>query len=57
MSFQSFCTVQNLSGIYSLVMHTFICHAQGKLLHSTNETSDIHWESVGAVKETLETEP
>lgn len=57
MSFQPFCTVQNRSGIYSLVMHTFICHAEGEPIHSTNETSDIHWESVEAVKEMLETEP
>jgi 8-oxo-dGTP diphosphatase len=55
--FQAFCTVQNLNGIYSLIMQTFICHAEGEPSGSTNETVDVHWESVEAIKELLTTEP
>lgn len=56
-SFEPFCTVQNLSGIYSLIMHTFICRAEGEPLQSTNETADIHWEPIEGVKQMLEVTP
>ena len=56
-SFQPFCTVQNLSGIYSLIMHIFICSAEGEPLPATDETSDVHWERVETVKEMLEASP
>lgn len=52
-SINPFCIVQNLSGIYSLIMQTFICHADGKLARSTNETVDIHWESIAELKKIL----
>lgn len=56
-SFEAFCTVQNLSGVYSLMMQTFICRAKGELVCSTNETVDVHWERAEVIRTMLETEP
>lgn len=42
-SFEPFCTTQNLSGAYSIILHTFLCEAEGELLQSTDETQHIHW--------------
>ena len=56
-SIEPFCIVQNLSGIYSLIMQTFICHADGTLVYSTNETVDIHWESITNLKKILFEKP
>lgn len=42
-SYMPFCSTQNLSGGYSIILQTFICHAEGELLKKTNETSNIRW--------------
>ena len=56
-SMSPFCVTQNLSGGYSIILHTFICQAEGNLLTNTNETSDVHWELVETVKEVLYKDP
>ncbi|MGC6176088.1 NUDIX hydrolase [Lacrimispora sp. 38-1] len=56
-SMSPFCVTQNLSGGYSIILHTFICQAEGNLLTNTNETSDVHWEQVETVKEVLYKDP
>lgn len=42
-SYSPFCCTQNLSGGYSLILQTFICHAEGTLLAKTNETVNMRW--------------
>lgn len=45
-----FLITQNLSGGYSIVLQTFICHAEGELLIKTNETTNIRWEEIEIVE-------
>lgn len=52
-SFTPFCSTQNLSGGYSLVLQTFVCHAEGTLRAMTNETANIRWVSQEACLQTL----
>ena len=42
-SFTPYCTTQNHCGGYSILLHTFLCEAEGQPLENTNETQDIHW--------------
>ena len=42
-SFEPFCTTQNLSGAYSIILQTFLCEAEGEPLKCTDETQDIRW--------------
>lgn len=57
LSFEPYCMTQNLSGAYSIILHTFLCEAEGKLLLSSNETQDIHWEKVSDMRELVEKQP
>ena len=54
---EPFCVTQNLSGIYSLIMHTFLCRTEGTPVQATNETEDIHWARLDAVRELMERHP
>ncbi len=56
-NFNPFCVVQNLNGIYSLIVMIFICHAEGNLLANTDETTDIHWEELKVVEDILLNNP
>ena len=56
-SFIPFCSTQNLSGGYSIMLQTFICEAEGELLDETNETINIRWEAIEIVENMLETNP
>lgn len=56
-SMSPFCVTQNLSGGYSIILHTFICQAVGDLLTKTNETTDIRWEQVEIVEAMLCKDP
>ncbi len=49
-TFVPFCSTQNLSGGYSIILQTFICEAEGDLLDNSNETKDIHWISIDELK-------
>lgn len=56
-SYIPFCSTQNLSGGYSLMLQTFICKAEGILLNETNESINIRWETMEAVENMLESNP
>jgi len=56
-SYLPFCSTQNLSGGYSIMLQTFICHAEGELLKETNETINIRWELLSDVESMLEANP
>lgn len=56
-SFAPFCVTQNLSGAYSIILLTFICQAEGELLERSDETEDIRWMPVSAVRRILAEEP
>ena len=49
-SFTPFCTTQNLSGAYSLIVNIFICEAKGDLLVETNETQNLRWVNIEELK-------
>lgn len=52
-SFQPYYVTQNLSGIYSIVLNTFLCEAEGILAKETDETQNIRWEKESWVKQML----
>jgi len=52
-SFSPFCSTQNLSGGYSLLLQTFVCRAEGTLLAQTNETVNMRWITRQKCKEML----
>lgn len=56
-SFCPFCTTQNLSGGYSIILQTFICSAEGDLVTETNETKNIRWETEVVIKAMIKDEP
>ncbi|WP_207751677.1 NUDIX hydrolase [Clostridium rhizosphaerae] len=56
-SYLPFCSTQNLSGGYSIILQTFICHAEGELLKQTNETINIRWALLSEVEAILKTNP
>ena len=56
-SFEPYCITQNLSGAYSIILHTFLCEAEGDLLNHTNETQNIRWERISDVKRLVQEEP
>lgn len=56
-SFNPYCVSQNLSGAYSIVLHTFLCEAQGELLAHTNESNNIRWAAISEVKRLVAEEP
>ena len=56
-SYEPYCITQNLSGAYSIILHTFLCRAEGTLLTGTNETENIHWMKVKEVRELVEKSP
>ncbi|MBR5444580.1 MAG: NUDIX domain-containing protein [Clostridia bacterium] len=56
-SFTPYCTTQNLSGAYSIILHTFLCEAEGELMGRTEEAEDIHWMKVCEIRELVDTQP
>ena len=56
-SFTPYCITQNLSGAYSIILHTFLCEAEGSLVESTNETANIHWVKISEMKQLLREHP
>lgn len=57
LSFAPYCTTQNLSGAYSIILHTFLCDAEGKLLSCTNETQNIRWAPLSEVRYIVSNSP
>lgn len=56
-SFIPYCTTQNLSGAYSIILHTFLCEAEGELIVRTEEAEDIHWVKVCEIRELVDKQP
>jgi 8-oxo-dGTP pyrophosphatase MutT (NUDIX family) len=52
-SFTPFCSTQNLSGGYSIIVQTFICHASGELLEESNETRNLRYVTLNECKQIL----
>lgn len=57
MNYHPFACTQNLQGGYSIILHTFICHATGTLFDRTNECRSMHWENCLELKRMLEEQP
>lgn len=51
---EPFFTSQNLEGGYSIILLTFICRAEGKLLEKTNESEAMRRVSFGELEKLLE---
>ena len=56
-SFTPYCITQNLSGAYSIILHTFLVEAEGSILEKTNETENIHWMKIADLKKLIEDSP
>ena len=56
-SFEPFCSTQNLSGAYPLIVHTFLCEATGELALQTNESRNIRWITTSELKSLLSKQP
>lgn len=56
-NFNPFCVTQNLDGIYSLIVMTFICCAEGEPAIKTDESTDIRWAKIGEIEKIIEDFP
>ena len=56
-SYTPYCITQNLSGVYSIILNTFLCEAEGELLTETNESQNIHWIKIEELKKILKNNP
>ncbi|WP_455521326.1 glycosyltransferase family 4 protein [Parvimonas micra] len=45
-SYVPFCCTQNLSGGYSIILQTFLCKVEGKIIPNSNETRNVRWMNV-----------
>jgi 8-oxo-dGTP pyrophosphatase MutT (NUDIX family) len=57
MSYTPFCTTQNLSGGYSILLHSFICEAEGEPLARTDEARNLRWMSLDDCRHHLQSHP
>ncbi len=57
MSYVPFCTTQNLSGGYSIVLHSFVCEAEGELIPQTPEARNLRWMPLGDCRRRLQDRP
>ncbi|MCY6483428.1 NUDIX domain-containing protein [Clostridium aestuarii] len=53
-NYMPFACAQNIDGNYPIMVQTFICKAQGKILDETNETKNIRWVSLNELKDMLD---
>lgn len=56
-SYTPYCVTQNLSGVYSIILNTFLCEAEGELLSETNESQNFHWMKIEDLKKILKNNP
>lgn len=56
-SFEPFCTTQNLSRAYSIILNTFLCEAEGTPVTQTNESRNIHWMKADKLCQITKTNP
>ena len=55
--FSPFYTTQNHSGAYSILLHTFLCRADGEPLDGTDESCDIRWMPRHELRERIQGQP
>lgn len=56
LSYTPFHSSQNLTGSYPIMVQTFLCQVQGRLLQETNETGNLRWVSLGSLETLLKRE-
>ena len=56
-SYTPYCITQNLSGVYSIILNTFLCEAKGELLTETNVSQNIHWIKIKELKKIFKNYP
>ncbi|AFM39269.1 NTP pyrophosphohydrolase [Desulfosporosinus acidiphilus SJ4] len=52
-NYQPFACSQNIMGEYPIMVQTFICRVQGKIISQSNETKNVRWVSLDTLKEML----
>lgn len=57
LSLTPFCVTQNLSGGYSILLHSFICQAEGSLSAQKDETANLRWMPLTELQQMLEQQP
>ena len=53
LNYEPFSCSQNIKGYYPIMVHVFICKAEGTLLKKTNETQNLKWVSLAELSEQL----
>ncbi len=53
LNYTPFSCSQNIKGYYPIMVHVFICKAEGTLLKTTNETQNLKWISLSELGEKL----
>lgn len=53
LNYAPFSCAQNIKGYYPIMVHVFICKAEGTLLKRTNETQNLKWVSLAELSEQL----
>lgn len=56
-SCRPYCLTQNLSGAYSILLHTFLCETEGEPLAETGESRDIRWMPAEELRTLLREQP
>lgn len=54
LNYKPFSCAQNLDGHYPIMVHIFICSANGELVHESNESKDLQWIDLSTLSELLE---
>lgn len=54
LNYTPFSCSQNIQGTYPIMVHTFICKADGELLKESNEAKNIRWISLIELRKLLE---
>ncbi|GGM15827.1 NUDIX hydrolase [Deinococcus aerophilus] len=57
MSYAPFCTTQNLSGGYSILLHSFVCEAAGEPVSQSPEAGNFRWMPLGECRTALQDRP
>ena len=53
-NYMPFACSQNIEGTYPIMVQTFICKVEGKILDKTNETKNIRWVSIDELKQLID---
>lgn len=56
LNYRPFAHAQNIQGSYPIMVQTFICEVNGELVKKTNETQNLRWISIEALKHMVQNE-